>query len=128
MDAYFIEIAILVSILLAALFNLLYIKAEAENKSIRLHILITIFFGLIHGFGFSTYFKLLMAEETHKIGPLLGFATGIEVAQVLVIMCVLALSYLAQERFKVKQAWFIGVASGIIILITLPLLAERILS
>ena len=57
-----------------------------------MHILATAFFGLIHGFGFSNYFKMLMAEEEDKITPLLGFATGIELSQVTVILIVLTIS------------------------------------
>ena len=51
------------------------------------------FFGLIHGFCFSNYFKMLMSEAEEKYGALLGFAAGIEVAQVLIVFTVLGLSY-----------------------------------
>ncbi len=127
-DVAWIEVLILVSIVLAALFNLLYTLQKRGHKSVLLHLIITAFFGAIHGFGFSNYFKLLMAEEDHKLSPLLGFATGIEISQVLIVVVVLVFAYLVQELFKVKQRVFVIGMSLIIIGITIPLLAKIITS
>ncbi|MBD0779362.1 HupE/UreJ family protein [Maribacter sp. ANRC-HE7] len=122
MDSGLIEFLIPVTILSTAIFNLVYLKSKAKEKSIVLHILATAFFGLIHGFGFSNYFKMLMAGEEEKLSPLLGFAAGIELSQVLIVMAVLALAFIIQSFFKVKQAIFVTGASILIILITIPML------
>jgi len=121
-DVGLIEFLIPVTILLTALFNFAYVYKEALEVGLLLHILATAFFGLIHGFGFSNYFKMLMAEEEDKITPLLGFATGIELSQVTVILVVLVVSYVILDLLKVKQSIFIAVASILIIEITIPLL------
>jgi len=122
MDVGLIEFLIPVTILLTALFNFAYVYKESLNVGIFMHILATAFFGLIHGFGFSNYFKMLMAEEEDKITPLLGFATGIELSQVTVILIVLTISYVILELIKAKRWIFIAVASILIIAITIPLL------
>jgi len=122
MDVSLIEFLIPVSILCTAIFNLIYVKSTVENKSLGLHVVATIFFGLIHGFGFSNYFNLLMAEEEEKIVPLLGFASGIEISQVLIVLLVLGLSYLFISIAKVKPTLFTIVGSFLIILITIPML------
>ena len=122
MDVGLIEFLIPVTILLTALFNFAYVYKESLNVGIFMHILATAFFGLIHGFGFSNYFKMLMAEEEDKITPLLGFATGIELSQVTVILIVLTISYVILELLKAKRWIFIAVASILIIVITIPLL------
>ena len=122
MDIGLIEFLIPVTILLTALFNFAYVYKESLNVGIFLHILATAFFGLIHGFGFSNYFKMLMAEEEDKITPLLGFATGIELSQVTIILIVLAISYVILELLKAKRWIFIAIASILIIAITIPLL------
>ncbi len=124
MDVGLIEFLIPVTIFLTAVFNLLYLKSAKEHKSILLHAIATAFFGLIHGFGFSNYFKMLMAEESDKFSPLLGFAVGIEISQVLIVLGVLMLAYVIQSILKVKQPLFIGVASILIILLTIPMLWE----
>lgn len=121
-DVGLIEFLIPVTILLTALFNFTYVFKEAMDVGLFLHILATSFFGLVHGFGFSNYFKMLMAEEEDKITPLLGFATGIELSQVTIILVVLAIAYVVLDLLKVKRRIFITVASILIIAITIPLL------
>ncbi len=122
MNVSWIEFLIPATILLTALFNLIYIKSKAAHKSIVLHIVTTAFFGLIHGFGFSNYFKMLMAEEENKLPPLLGFATGIEISQVLIVTCMLLVTYLFISVLKIKQALFVIIFSILIVLVTIPML------
>ncbi len=121
-DVVLIEFLIPVTIALTALFNFLRIFKKERTTGIYFQALATAFFGLIHGFGFSNYFNMLMAEEENKLGPLLGFATGIELSQVTIILMVLAVAYLFQEILKLKQVIFIGVTSILILLITIPML------
>lgn len=121
-DVGLIEFLIPVTIILTGLFNLIYVYKDAKNVGMYLHTLATAFFGLIHGFGFSNYFKMLMAEEEDKVTPLLGFATGIEFSQVAIILAILGIAFLIQDLIKVKRTHFIAIASILIICITIPLL------
>ena len=117
-----IEFLIPVTILITALFNFTYVFKEGVNLGELLHYIATAFFGLIHGFGFSNYFKMLMAEEEDKITPLLGFATGIELSQVTIILVILTLAFVLLDLLKIKRPIFIAVTSILIIAITIPLL------
>lgn len=121
MDVSLIEFLIPVTILCTALFNLIYLRTT-EGKWVWPHALATAFFGLIHGFGFSNYFKMLVAGEEQKALPLIGFAGGIELAQVLIVLCMLLVGYVFQSVFKVKRPIFVTVASILVILITIPML------
>ena len=48
----------------------------------------------------SNYFKsILPGEKVDKLVPLLEFALGIEVAQIIVVLIVLLLSYIVQTFF-----------------------------
>lgn len=123
-DTGLIEFLIPLTILLTAIFNLSYAKQKSKVKGIWLPLLATAFFGIIHGFGFSNYFKMLMAEEDQKLTPLLGFATGIEISQVTVILCILGLAYVMQSILKVRRLPFIVVTSIIILIITIPMLVN----
>lgn len=124
MDVSLIEFLIPVTIFLTAVFNILYEIMLQGQKNISLHVAATAFFGLIHGFGFSNYFKMLVSGEEEKIMPLAGFAVGIEASQVLIVLFILLLAYFIQSIFKVKQSIFIWVASIIVLLITIPLLYQ----
>ncbi len=117
-----IEFFIPVTILLTAILNCIYQKSQAGHVHIWFHVFATAFFGLIHGFGFSNYFRMMVMGEDNKVGPLIGFAMGIELAQVLIVLAVLALAYAVQTIFKIQQRWFVIVGSLLILLITLPLL------
>ncbi|TAI47403.1 HupE/UreJ family protein [Flagellimonas allohymeniacidonis] len=127
-DVGLIEFLIPVTILLTALFNFIYVFRDAVNVGMYLHVLVTAFFGLIHGFGFSNYFKMLMADQEDKIVPLLGFATGIEFSQVAIIMIVLAIAFLVQSILRVKRSHFIISLSILICVITIPLLYNTLLN
>lgn len=124
MNVDLIEFLIPVTILCTALFNLIYVQSNSKNQSLGLHIFATAFFGLIHGFGFSNYFNMLMAEEEEKLPALLGFATGIEISQVLIVLSVLGISFLAHSVVKIKPASFATIGSILIILITIPMLID----
>ncbi|MEM9362699.1 MAG: HupE/UreJ family protein [Bacteroidota bacterium] len=121
-DVGLIEFLIPVTIFITALFNLIYVFKDAVSIGMYLHSLATAFFGLIHGFGFSNYFKLLMAEEENKVTPLLGFATGIEFSQVAIILIVLGVAYIVQHYLNLKKRHFITILSILIMAITIPLL------
>lgn len=123
-DVSLIEFLIPVTILLTALYNILKLRNQTAHKSMVWHSVATAFFGLVHGFGFSNYFKMLVADMDEKVRPLLGFALGIELSQVIIVLLVLILAYLCQSVLKIKQGPFIMVASIIIILITIPLLYQ----
>ncbi len=124
MNVGLIEFLIPVTILGTALFNLGYVRSLSVNKTIFPHIFATFFFGLIHGFGFSNYFNMLLADENEKLVPLLGFATGIEMAQVSLVLIVLLLVYLFLDVLRIKQVPIVVSASILIIVITIPMLVD----
>ena len=123
-EASWIEFLIPVTIFCTAIYNLIDKEVQKGTKTIWFHALATGFFGLIHGFGFSNFFKMMIMGSDDKIGPLFGFAVGIEISQVVIVLLVLMFAYLVQTMFKVKQSLFVIVGSILIMLITLPLLYQ----
>lgn len=116
-----VEFLIPVTIAITALVNL-FMTGDKYRKLAGLHLVLTGFFGLIHGLGFSNYFKMLMAGESEKLSPLLGFATGIELAQVVVVLFMLSLGYLVVEKLNLRKSLYIIGGSILIALITIPLM------
>ena len=77
-----VELLIPMTILVTALFNFVMLRKSFKKESIKSTILITLFFGIIHGLGFSNYFKtILPGNALDKIVPLFEFSIGIEGAQ-----------------------------------------------
>jgi hypothetical protein len=118
-----VELLIPITILSTALFNLYSSdKADASHRAFQIDLVATGFFGLIHGLGFSNYFRMLMAGEDEKTGALLGFAAGIEAAQLLVLLAVLTLTYVVLNGLKVPRKYYVWGLSLVIALISLKLI------
>lgn len=124
MNTGLVEFLIPITIWLTAIFNIIYVSPLARKGGIVLHLIAASFFGLIHGFGFSKYFIMLMSEEEDKLTPLLGFATGIELSQVVIILMVLFFAHLLQSILGLRRSLIIVGSSILILLITIPMLIE----
>lgn len=122
-DSMLVEFCIPLTILLTAVTNFFTFKKAAAKQTTLVGVAVTLFFGLIHGLGFSNYFKaLLPGTASDKIFPLLEFALGIEGAQATVVLTMLILSYIARTFFKCSNRDFIMVISAFIVGVTLPMI------
>nr|WP_314866727.1 HupE/UreJ family protein [uncultured Flavobacterium sp.] len=121
-----VELLIPITILITALFNLFTIGKSSKKESLNLIFLITLFFGVIHGLGFSNYFKTILGGSSNsKLVPLLEFALGIEGAQIAVVFAVLIVAYVTQSLFKFSKRDWILVSSAFIIGVVVPMILEN---
>jgi len=116
-----VELLIPVSILIVALFNLFTAGKSNKKESISIVLLVTLFFGIIHGLGFSGYFKTIVkGTSVSKLLPILEFGLGIEAAQIVVVFVVLVLAYIVQTFFRFSKRDWALVMSAFIIGVVLP--------
>ena len=121
-----VEFLIPITILVTALYNFVLLRKSIKKESIKSTVLVTLFFGIIHGLGFSNYFKtILPGNALDKVVPLFEFSIGIEGAQMVVLLTVLILSYSVQNLFKVTKRDFSMVMSAGIIGVVLPLIIKN---
>jgi len=118
-----IEFLIPLTILVTAVYNLSVVRHPP--KSIRLTAFFAIIFGLIHGLGFSSYFNILVDDTDNKIMPLIEFAIGIEIAQLITVLIVIFISFMVLNVFKKTKRDWILVISSIVVGIVIPMLIER---
>ncbi|UZH56506.1 HupE/UreJ family protein [Salinimicrobium tongyeongense] len=123
-----VEFLIPVTILATAIFNMINSKKKENKNNVSLLYFSTAFFGIIHGLGFSSYFKMIASGSDSLFLPLLEFALGIEAAQIIVVLAVLLLSFLFQNVLQVSRRDWILVVSAIVIGIILPILKENYLA
>lgn len=124
--ATLVEFLIPITILVTAFFNLFTAGKSSKQESITFIGAITVFFGVIHGLGFSNYFKsILPGNPSEKVVPLLEFALGIEAAQILVVIAVLLLSFIVQTLFRFNKRDFTLVMSAFVIGVVVPLIIEN---
>ena len=121
-----IEILIAITIFLTGFANLFKVKNDFSKKVQFYKYLTALFFGLIHGLGFSNYLKFLLGEELSIVKPLFAFNIGLEIGQIIIIAIVLLIAYLLIQKFKVKQREWNLVISGASMGIALMLLIDRL--
>jgi hypothetical protein len=124
-DSAYVELLIPITIILTACYNIFTAGKKELNKNHNWLYFTTIFFGLIHGMGFSTYFKMVSANTESKFLPLLEFALGIESAQVIIVIAVIIFSFIVQNVLQVSKRDWILVTSAMVIGIILPILQEN---
>lgn len=123
--ASLVEFLIPITILCTAVYNLFTSGKSAKKENNSVVGFITLFFGIIHGLGFSNYFKSILGGSAgDKLLPLLEFALGIELAQIIVVLVVLILSFIVQNFFRNSKRDWILIVSSIIIGVIIPMLIE----
>jgi len=127
-DANYVEFLIPVTILITAIFNIATAGKKIRNTNFNLLYFTTIFFGIIHGLGFSSYFKMIAAGTSNKFWPLVEFALGIELAQIIVVLVVMLIGFLLQNLLNVSKRDWILITSSIVIGVVLPILIETYLA
>lgn len=122
-SARWIEFLIPVSIIATALYNIIKAKTVASEEKKNALYLITLFFGLIHGFGFARYYNQINDER--ELWPLVEFALGIEMSQVIIVLLVLLVGYGVRSFGRINLRDWILVVSSIVLGMTLPMLIEN---
>jgi len=124
--ANIVEFLIPITILVTALYNIIFSGKSSKKNTITFIGIITVFFGIVHGLGFSNYFNsIIPGKATDKLLPLFEFALGIEIAQIFVVFLSLLLAYIIQTLFKFsKRDWTLTV-SAFIVGVVIPILLQN---
>lgn len=121
-----VEFLIPITILIAAVYNIIATGKSFKKNNITFIAFITLFFGIIHGLGFSNYFNsILSGKPSDKLAPLLEFSLGIEVAQLAVVISSLILAYIVQTLLKFSKRDWILIVSAFIIGVVIPMILEN---
>ena len=118
-----IEFLIALTIAGTALINLFF-KPNGKREKLPVIYFFALFFGMIHGLAYANLLLDLEGGE-NLTSHLLAFNLGIEVAQLLVVAVVLALSFIFVEKLNIPQLWWIRVWSLLILLFALKIAWER---
>ena len=97
-----VEFLIPVTIFITGVANVARVGKASSGKE-KLNLFFALFFGLIHGLGFSNYFRIMIGQEEDKFLPLLEFALGIELSQVIIVFGILILGAFLQNFFRVSK-------------------------
>jgi HupE / UreJ protein len=120
---HLVEFLIPCTIIATAIFNVF--QKDFTAKSLRLNYFLALFFGLIHGLGFANTIRFMLAKDQSMGWSLLAFNIGLEAGQVLVVLCILLLSFLVVDIAKLKRNWWVWALSGFTFCIAANMIAER---
>ena len=124
-DVTIVEFLIPVTIFITGAVNIINLNKTSSNKD-NINLIFALFFGLIHGLGFSNYFRMMVGKEEDKLLPLIEFALGIEISQVIIVLGILIIGSLVQSTLKVTKRDWILVTSSIVIGFVIPMMIERV--
>jgi len=124
-DGDLIEFLIPLTIFLTALANVLMDKKKVSSTLHYVKYAAALFFGLIHGLGFSNYLRALLGGEKSMVLPLFSFNLGIEAGQILIVFCILLVTMLVVDLLKYPRRDWHLLLSGAGLGISLVLMIER---
>ncbi|CAL2062712.1 HupE/UreJ family protein [Tenacibaculum sp. 190524A05c] len=120
-----VEFLIPLTIFITGLMNVLTARKASVGKENQ-NLFFALFFGLIHGLGFSNYFKMMIGRAEDKFLPLVEFALGVEAAQIIIVGLILLVGSLVQSVFGVNRRDWILVASSIVIGFAIQMMVNRV--
>lgn len=118
-----IEFLIPVTIFITAFSNILKKQGSTPSR-FSSNYFYALFFGLIHGLGFSNYLKSLLGREENILMPLLGFNLGLELGQIIIVGFFTIISFVFVGLFNVSRRDWILVISSAVAGIAITLMIE----
>ena len=98
-----VEFLIPVTILITAASNILKKEEAYYENMIRINYAFALFFGLIHGMGFSNYLKAILGKSQNLFTPLLAFNLGLELGQIIIVVLFLIVCFIFVDLFGVDR-------------------------
>ena len=112
-NAELIEFLIPVTIFITAMSNIIKRGPTYSETVVQLNYAYALFFGLIHGLGFSGYLKALLGKEK-IVSQLFAFNLGLELGQIIVVVLFLVISFILVDIFGInRRDWKLVISSGI---------------
>ena len=108
-----IEFLITLTIFITAVSNI-FRSTEVSERTTYINYGYALFFGLIHGLGFSNYLRSILGKDKSIVTQLLAFNLGLELGQIIIVGIFLIAAFLLVDLFTVnRRDWKLVIASAI---------------
>jgi hypothetical protein len=99
------------------IFSVCYLMLTGQMRDAgRVRLLVTLVFGLIHGFGFASNLLEMRLPANRLAELLLGFNLGVEIGQVTVVLGALAIAWaLVRVRLAIPRPLFTDIAAAFLV-------------
>lgn len=109
-----IEFLIPLTIFITAVSNIFRQEENQTALSLQLNYGYALFFGLIHGLGFSNYLKSILGKDESIVTQLLAFNLGLEFGQIIIVAIFLIIAFILVDLFgRSRRDWKIILSSAI---------------
>ena len=69
---------------------------------------------------------MMIGKEENKLMPLIEFALGIELAQVIIVLAILLIGFVLQKFAKLKKQHWVIATSAFILIVSAKMMWERV--
>lgn len=121
-----IELLIPLTIIVTAIS--VFVKRNSLKKVVKLNYLLALFFGFIHGMGFSYLLKSMLGKEESMVFPLFAFNTGIEIGQLIIVCFMLLFSIFLIKFIKINNKYWVLFVVSIVLVIACKLFIDRFIN
>lgn len=120
-----VEFLIPLTIFVTAFSNLFKSEDSVNDKKMQMNYAYALFFGLIHGLGFSNYFRAILGRDSSIISQLFAFNIGLEFGQIIIVAVFLSASFILVDLVGVSRRDWKMVISSAVAGIALILMKEK---
>ncbi len=125
-SATWVEFLIPLTIFTTAVANLFRKEQLFYPVGVQTNYILALFFGLIHGLGFSNYLKALLGKDQSIVLQLFAFNIGLEVGQIIIVGGFLAVSFIVVNLAGADRRDWKMIISSAVAGIALMLMKDRI--
>jgi hypothetical protein len=109
-----IEFLIPTTIFVTAVTNLFKDEETIDQRNFHINYAYALLFGLIHGMGFSNYFRTILGKDRGIVSQLLAFNIGLELGQIIIVVIFLTASFIFVDLFGInRRDWKLVISSMI---------------
>ncbi|MEY3399065.1 MAG: hypothetical protein RL220_1659 [Bacteroidota bacterium] len=124
MSSNWVEFCIALTIFSTAVIRLTQ-GGKPASQGIWGYVLI-VFFGLIHGVGFSSFFRMMISNDADIVMPLFLFNLGVEAGQILILLILLLISAGILAIIRLKPSRLAIVYLSVAALLSAVMVWERL--
>lgn len=125
--ADWVEFLIPVTIFITAFSNIFKgDNATISGPAVHINYLYALFFGLIHGMGFSNYLRAILGKDRSIVTQLFAFNVGLEFGQIIIVAVFLTFAFISVDMLKVNRRDWRLVVSALIAGMALVMVHEKL--
>jgi hypothetical protein len=111
-----VEFLIPVTIVCTAASNIYRFRTLEEPPISRLHVLLALCFGLIHGMGYANAIRFTLSNEQNVGFPLFAFNLGLEIGQIFIVLIILFFDTFIRHFTKLPKRIIVIFTSSVVLI------------